>query len=600
MSKIALGKSGKKVVAIDLDILLRTRMLVQGNSGSGKTHTLKELAEQLFGKVQVIIIDPEGEFATLREKFGYVLVGKGGETPADCRSAAMLAHRLLELRASAVCDLYEMKASERHRWVRLFLEAAIDSPKSLWHPVVFIIDEIHTVCPEKGAGESEAAEAVIGLATRGRKRGFCLVGATQRIGKFRKDAAAELLNVLVGMTFIDIDRKRAAESLGIPKSEERKFFDEIKVTEPGNFWALGRAVSKERILVRVGPVQTTHAEPGSAKHAAEAPPTPDKVKALLPKLADLPKAAEEKAKTEADLRQEIRSLKAQVAAKPKGAEHLMKANWKVVKPEVKEVVKKVEVPIIKPKEILRLERAMFGAVLAAGKAQDAGATLRGFSDKIADQLKKIEQAQRGAILPPVRESMPVRNSVANVQERTLFRGRIPQMKPPTPGVDDIISPKRGKILAALSEFAVIGRQSVPRKWIAARSGSSHRSSAFANNLSSLRSAGLIEYDGGAMIRLTEDGHKLVGNPNELTADEMKESCIKLLSPKQRLIFEFLYDQYPNTVPRQELAGQAQSSPTSSAYANNLSSLRSAGMIEERRDGLEKLSDWVMVEMAQEA
>ncbi|MGH9388716.1 MAG: helicase HerA domain-containing protein, partial [Vicinamibacteria bacterium] len=257
MSKIALGKSGKKTVEIDLDVLLRTRGIVQGNSGCGKTFTLKRILEQLFGKVQVIVLDIEGEFASLREEFGFVLVGKGGETPADCRSAAMLAHRLLELRASTICDLYEMKASERHRWVRLFLEAVIDAPKHLWHPVIFVIDEIHTLCPEKGAGESEAADAIIGLATRGRKRGYCLIGATQRIGKFRKDAAAELLNIFVGMTFIDIDRKRAAESLGIPKSEERKLFDVIKVTEPGNFWALGSAVSKERVLVHVGPLKTT-------------------------------------------------------------------------------------------------------------------------------------------------------------------------------------------------------------------------------------------------------------------------------------------------------------------------------------------------------
>ena len=33
----------------------------------------------MFGKVPVIIIDQEGEYATLREKFDYILVGKGGE-----------------------------------------------------------------------------------------------------------------------------------------------------------------------------------------------------------------------------------------------------------------------------------------------------------------------------------------------------------------------------------------------------------------------------------------------------------------------------------------------------------------------------------------
>src|SRR5512141_2949971 len=165
MSKIIIGTSGGKNVSMDLDPLLRTRLLIQANSGKGKSWLLRRIAEQLFGKVQVIIIDPEGEFATLREHFDYVLVGKGGETAAHPRIAAMTAQRILELRACAVCDLYEMKPSERHAYVKNFLDALTDAPKSLWHPMVVILDEAHVYCPEKGAGESEASEAVIGIAT---------------------------------------------------------------------------------------------------------------------------------------------------------------------------------------------------------------------------------------------------------------------------------------------------------------------------------------------------------------------------------------------------------------------------------------------------
>jgi DNA helicase HerA-like ATPase len=215
MSSIVLGKADGKNVSLDLDKLLSTRLLVQANSGKGKSHLLRRIAEQLFGKVQVIIIDPEGEFATLREKYGYVLVGKGGETPADPRSAGLVAHKLLELRASAVCDLYEMKPQARHEWVKKFLDAMIDAPKSLWHPCVVIADEAHVFCPEKGAGESEASDAMIGLATRGRKRGFACIFATQRLGKLRKDAAAELLNIMVGGTFIDVDRLGSLRSAGM-------------------------------------------------------------------------------------------------------------------------------------------------------------------------------------------------------------------------------------------------------------------------------------------------------------------------------------------------------------------------------------------------
>ena len=125
--KINLGKGAN----LDLDVLIRTRLLIQANSGGGKSYLIRRIAEQAHGKIQIIIIDPEGEFATLREKFDYVLIGKGGESPADIRSAGLVAHKLLELRASAVCDLYEMKAFDRHQWVKAFIDSLIDAPKKL-------------------------------------------------------------------------------------------------------------------------------------------------------------------------------------------------------------------------------------------------------------------------------------------------------------------------------------------------------------------------------------------------------------------------------------------------------------------------------------
>jgi DNA helicase HerA-like ATPase len=41
---------------------------------------------------------------------------------------------------------------------------------------------------------------VKGLATRGRKRGFCAVAATQRLSKLHEGRAAECNNKLIGRT----------------------------------------------------------------------------------------------------------------------------------------------------------------------------------------------------------------------------------------------------------------------------------------------------------------------------------------------------------------------------------------------------------------
>jgi hypothetical protein len=576
--KIVLGKSEGKNVSLDVERLLSTRLLIQANSGKGKSWLIRLIAEQLFGKVPVIIIDPEGEFATLREKFGYVLVGKGGETPADPRSAALVAHKFLELRASAVCDLYEMKPFARHEWVRNFCEALIDAPKNLWHSCVVIVDEAHTFCPEKGAGESVAAESVIGLATRGRKRGYALVLATQRLGKLRKDSAAELLNVMIGGTFIDIDRKRAADALGVYGKDQHKFFDEIKLLKRGSFFALGPAISDERVLVEVGDVETTHPEAGSTKHAAGPPPAPDAIARLLPKLSDLPKQAEEKAKTEAEFRAEIRSLKAQLRSQP----------TKAVAPSLQQERERrqylAEVHGAYRKELSLRDKAL----------REMGTTLQQIS----------QSAHKSAGLAALIGTMPkIEIPGGEIQKRGVLKNAsvIAPAGTDHPRPDVAFTENNGSlsrpqhaILRALAEFDAIGRSNVPKTWVAALAGASHKSSAYTNNLGALRTLGVIEYDGTGGMRLTAQGKDRapqVEPPD--SSEEMLDRCLKIASRPQGEILKVVHATYPESIGKEELAEKSGASPKSSAYTNNLGALRSAGMIEYVSGGV-KAAGWLFI------
>ena len=61
-------------VRVDIEELLASRLLVQGNSGSGKSHLLRRLLEESAPLVQQIVIDPEGDFVTLAKPFGHVVV----------------------------------------------------------------------------------------------------------------------------------------------------------------------------------------------------------------------------------------------------------------------------------------------------------------------------------------------------------------------------------------------------------------------------------------------------------------------------------------------------------------------------------------------
>lgn len=150
-----LGKTEKGNFKVNVTSLISTRMLIQSSSGGGKSYAIRKLLEETHGEVQQIVIDKEGEFSTLREKYDYIICApKGGDVVATPQTAAVLARTLLELGSSAIIDIYDLKTHERLRFVKLFLEAMMNAPKKLWHPVMVVIDEAHVFCPEKGKAES--------------------------------------------------------------------------------------------------------------------------------------------------------------------------------------------------------------------------------------------------------------------------------------------------------------------------------------------------------------------------------------------------------------------------------------------------------------
>src|SRR3989440_397999 len=218
----------------------------------------------------------EDEFPTLREKYDYVLAGKEGDTPAEPRSAHLLAKKLLELNVSAIIDLYELHYQDRKQFVRIFLESMINAPKHLWHPCLVVIDEAHKFCPEKE--QSEASSAVIDLATLGRKRGYCAILATQRLSKLHKDAAAECNNKLIARTTLDVDMERASEELGFSSKDSALV---LRHLQAGQFFTFGPAISQEVIQVQIGSVKTTHPKAGSRIFSTRPTPPPENIKRIL-------------------------------------------------------------------------------------------------------------------------------------------------------------------------------------------------------------------------------------------------------------------------------------------------------------------------------
>jgi uncharacterized protein len=253
--RIELGRdSAGSAAGVDLEELLATRLLVQGNSGSGKSHLLRRLLEGSAGLVQQVVIDPEGDFTSLADEFGHLAIDAGDYSLPEIRR---IAARVREHRASAVLSLEGLEQEAQMRCAAEFLSALFESPRDHWYPALVVVDEAQVFAP---AGGGEVADdvrraslgAMTNLMCRGRKRGLAGVIATQRLAKLAKNVAAEASNFLMGRTFLDIDMARAADLLGM----ERRQAEVIRDLARGEFLALGPALSRRAIQVRIGEVRT--------------------------------------------------------------------------------------------------------------------------------------------------------------------------------------------------------------------------------------------------------------------------------------------------------------------------------------------------------
>jgi hypothetical protein len=244
---------GDAPAGLDLEELLATRLLVQGNSGSGKSYLLRRLLEQSAGHVQQAIIDPEGDFVTLAERYGHVVV-EAGRSEADLSRVAL---RVRQHRASVVLNLEGLDAEEQMRSAAAFLNGLFDADREHWYPLLVVVDEAQLFAPAVAGEVSDEARklslgAMTNLMCRGRKRGLAGVIATQRLAKLAKNVAAEASNFLMGRTFLDIDMARAADLLGMERRQAEMFRD----LERGQFVALGPALSRRPLPVRIGAVET--------------------------------------------------------------------------------------------------------------------------------------------------------------------------------------------------------------------------------------------------------------------------------------------------------------------------------------------------------
>ncbi len=178
--RIVVSDDGLSLPVIEV---LTGRGAIFGKSGSGKSNTASVVVEELLEKgFPVMIVDIEGEYATLSDRYNVVHVGDGDGydhqlfevDPGEIVDFCLDQHR------PVIVDVSEVLELERaERVITDTLQLLFSREKHENKPFLVIVEEIHEFLPQQG-GLDDLGDMLIRIAKRGRKRGLGLLGMSQR------------------------------------------------------------------------------------------------------------------------------------------------------------------------------------------------------------------------------------------------------------------------------------------------------------------------------------------------------------------------------------------------------------------------------------
>jgi hypothetical protein len=167
--------------SVTLEELIGESVFVVGMKGSGKTNTAAVILEELLkNKYPMSIIDIEGEYWGLKEKFEILHVGKSEnvDIEIDIEHAEQIAEISMNNYIPIIIDLSDFEENEIMEFMLIYLKRIWELSGKFRKPYGIVIEEAQEFIPQ---GTNSALKDVIKrIAKRGRKRGLGSIIISQR------------------------------------------------------------------------------------------------------------------------------------------------------------------------------------------------------------------------------------------------------------------------------------------------------------------------------------------------------------------------------------------------------------------------------------
>jgi len=198
------------------DHLISQPLAVIGIRNQGKSYFVAKICEELCEANQpFMVIDPEGEYFTLREKYPVIVAAVGkpvgrpkgykADLTVNSETAPVLARRVAEKGYSLILDLRNATMAESYEALGAFLEALYNAEAEFNRPIVLIMEEAHVLVPEVGrvrlSSIKKAQDRVVywtyEIAARGRHRGLGYICVARRAAEVAKAVLSQAPNRVI-------------------------------------------------------------------------------------------------------------------------------------------------------------------------------------------------------------------------------------------------------------------------------------------------------------------------------------------------------------------------------------------------------------------
>lgn len=191
-----------------------------GIKGSGKTNTAAVLIEELLlNNFPMTIVDIEGEYWGLKEKFDILVVGRSSHVDVEmgAAQAAELARISFSRGISVILDMSEFSQDEMFEFLLCYFTALWESASAEGKPYQVVLEEAHEFIPQ--SARTPLKEILTRIALRGRKRGLGLISISQRSAKVDKDVLTQAALVFLHRVVHPVDLKVYQDIVPLPPKE---------------------------------------------------------------------------------------------------------------------------------------------------------------------------------------------------------------------------------------------------------------------------------------------------------------------------------------------------------------------------------------------